>query len=208
MGGDLCKKVVVPMEEKPDNGVRFRRPNQDAFADWENATKTKPPTVLDLVGGLLNLLLLPVVLMFACFKSAKKVLAMSIKQKAAIVAAVLVALFAYAVWPTPWSIYSVHPLTGSKETVTVRENRLTGRVQCFMLSSYGGIRGWKDIEQPKPKDEPKRVFSESDFTDPVVSSPEDGDRKAKALFDSIDIDTKAVPSDSKSRFFDPKDLVP
>jgi len=74
-----------------------------------------------------------------------------------VVLALVVAAFAYFVWPTPWTYYQCNPSVGitaperpsvfgrtvEEYSIWLRLNRFTGKVE--VLSSYWG--GWEPREQ-------------------------------------------------------------
>ncbi len=60
--------------------------------------------------------------------------------------ALLVAAFAYYVWPTPWTCYQIDP--GSSRSSWLRVNRFTGRTELLW-----DLKGWqRDLKwQRDPK---------------------------------------------------------
>lgn len=53
-------------------------------------------------------------------------------------AAILVIVFAWIVWPTPYRYFSIESAAGHQ--TVMRVHRLTGNVEVFRLSASGG--GW------------------------------------------------------------------
>ena len=66
--------------------------------------------------------------------------------------ALLVAAFAYFVWPTPWRYFTAR--TDMPEIGTSwREHRVTGRLQLFApLVSSAEHRPWVDVYSPHAKE--------------------------------------------------------